>query len=82
MAYWGIALCHGPHINNPVMSPERSQAANEALINTITQQLQTAASLESVLEITAREVGQALGAQRVTARLAGPPAAPHQPEAV
>lgn len=27
MAYWGIALCHGPHINNPVMPKERSEAA-------------------------------------------------------
>ncbi len=27
MAYWGIALCHGPHINNPVMPPERVTAA-------------------------------------------------------
>ncbi|MCK6457546.1 MAG: tetratricopeptide repeat protein [Phycisphaerae bacterium] len=31
MAYWGIALCHGPHINNPVMPPERSKAAWKAL---------------------------------------------------
>lgn len=27
MAWWGIALCNGPHINNPIMPPERSQAA-------------------------------------------------------
>jgi tetratricopeptide (TPR) repeat protein len=31
MAYWGIALCHGPHINNPVMDEERSHAAWTAL---------------------------------------------------
>ncbi len=31
MAYWGIALCHGPHINNPVVTPERAQAAWTAL---------------------------------------------------
>ncbi len=31
MAWWGIALCNGPHINNPVMPPERSKAAWEAL---------------------------------------------------
>jgi tetratricopeptide (TPR) repeat protein len=31
MAWWGIALCHGPHINNPTMPPERSQAAWDAL---------------------------------------------------
>jgi tetratricopeptide (TPR) repeat protein len=31
MAWWGIALAKGPHINNPAMSPEASQAAWEAL---------------------------------------------------
>jgi len=31
MAWWGIALCNGPHINNPIMPPERSKAAWDAL---------------------------------------------------
>lgn len=31
MAYWGIALCNGPHINNPLMTPDRCDAAWEAL---------------------------------------------------
>lgn len=31
MAYWGIALCHGPHINNPIMPPDRCDAAWDAL---------------------------------------------------
>lgn len=31
MAYWGIALSHGPHINNPAMDEARSKAAWEAL---------------------------------------------------
>jgi tetratricopeptide (TPR) repeat protein len=31
MAYWGIALCNGPHINNPVMSDENSEEAWAAL---------------------------------------------------
>ncbi len=31
MAWWGIALCNGPHINNPVMPAERSVAAWDAL---------------------------------------------------
>ncbi|MCB9849110.1 MAG: hypothetical protein H6817_00225 [Phycisphaerales bacterium] len=31
MAWWGVALCNGPHINNPVMPPARSQAAWDAL---------------------------------------------------
>jgi tetratricopeptide (TPR) repeat protein len=31
MAWWGVALCNGPHINNPTMPPERSAAAWDAL---------------------------------------------------
>ncbi|MCK6458569.1 MAG: hypothetical protein L6Q95_01580 [Planctomycetes bacterium] len=31
MAYWGIALNHGPHINNTVVPPERAKAAWEAV---------------------------------------------------
>lgn len=31
MAWWGVALCNGPHINNPAMDEERSRAAWEAL---------------------------------------------------
>lgn len=31
MAYWGIALCNGPHINNPVMDEAHSVAAWNAL---------------------------------------------------
>ena len=31
MAWWGIALANGPHINNPIVPPERAKAAWEAL---------------------------------------------------
>ncbi|MEK6674172.1 MAG: hypothetical protein AABZ47_00790 [Planctomycetota bacterium] len=31
MAWWGVALCNGPHINNPAMSEAKSQAAWESL---------------------------------------------------
>lgn len=31
MAWWGVALCNGPHINNPAMDEARSRAAWEAL---------------------------------------------------
>lgn len=27
MAWWGVALCHGPHINNATMSPDDSREA-------------------------------------------------------
>lgn len=38
MAWWGIALCHGPHINNPVMDEARSTAAWEAIQQAKTNQ--------------------------------------------
>ncbi len=31
MAHWGIAYANGPHINNPVVPPEREKAAYEAV---------------------------------------------------
>lgn len=31
IAWWGVALCNGPHINNPMMSPAQCAAANAAL---------------------------------------------------
>jgi len=31
MAWWGVAAANGPHINNPVVPPDRSAAAWEAL---------------------------------------------------
>jgi nitrate/nitrite-specific signal transduction histidine kinase len=45
------------------------QADRETLINTIGQQIQNAATVESVLEIAARELGRTLGAQRASAQL-------------
>jgi len=33
MAWWGIALCNGPHINNPAMDRRASEAAWSALQN-------------------------------------------------
>jgi len=31
MAWWGVALCNGPHINNPLVPAERAEAAWTAL---------------------------------------------------
>lgn len=31
IAWWGVALCNGPHINNPSLPPDRAAAAWEAL---------------------------------------------------
>ena len=48
----------------------QQQAERETAINTISQRLQSAVTLDDVLTIAARELGQTLGAQRVTATLA------------
>jgi tetratricopeptide (TPR) repeat protein len=31
MAWWGVALCNGPHINNPAVAPENAAAAWDAV---------------------------------------------------
>ncbi|MFN7021436.1 MAG: tetratricopeptide repeat protein [Phycisphaerales bacterium] len=55
MAWWGVALCHGPHINNAAMTPEASAAAWAAL-----ERARKAAPKVSGLE---RELIDALGAR-------------------
>ncbi|MBI3244808.1 MAG: GAF domain-containing protein [Chloroflexi bacterium] len=47
----------------------QSQADRETLINLIGQKIQSATSVESVLQIAARELGQVLGAQRASVLL-------------
>jgi GAF domain-containing protein/HAMP domain-containing protein len=45
------------------------QAEREAMLNTISQKIQSATSVESVLQIAARELGSALDASRAVAQL-------------
>lgn len=47
----------------------RRQAEREALLNAISQKIQSATSVEAVLQIAAREIGHALGAPRTVAQL-------------
>ena len=47
----------------------RAQAELESKVNLIAQKIQRAATMEEVLQIAIREVGQALGASRVRARI-------------
>ena len=60
MAWWGIALANGPHINNPHMSPAQSQAAWDALKRALALQWQ------------AKPVDRAL-IQALASRYADPP---------
>jgi tetratricopeptide (TPR) repeat protein len=54
-AWWGVALCNGPHINNPVMDEEHSKAAWEAL--------QKAEGLKDKASAEERALIEALGAR-------------------
>ena len=54
-AWWGVALCNGPHINNPAMDEEHSKAAWEAL--------QKAQGLASTATPEERALIEALGAR-------------------
>jgi GAF domain-containing protein/HAMP domain-containing protein len=56
--------------NTRLFAETRQRAEYEARVNLISQNIQRAASLESLLQVAAREVGQALGAQRVAVQLA------------
>jgi GAF domain-containing protein/HAMP domain-containing protein len=47
----------------------QQQAEREAMLNTINQKIQSATSVEAVLQIAARELGHALGASRTIAQL-------------
>lgn len=47
----------------------QKQAEREAMLNTINQKIQSATSVEAVLQIAARELGHALGAPRTIAQL-------------
>ena len=60
MAWWGIALCNGPHINNATMDAERSAAAWQAL------------GKARVLATEASPVERAL-VEALTSRYADPP---------
>lgn len=60
--------------NARLYASAQSQARREAVANSIGQKLQTAANIESVLQIAAQELGKALNSQRATVQLSTPEA--------
>jgi hypothetical protein len=50
----------------------QQQAERESTLNIINQKIQSASSVEAVLQIAARELGQVLGASRVRANITSP----------
>jgi tetratricopeptide (TPR) repeat protein len=50
MAWWGIAYCHGPHINNTAVPPEREKAAWDALQKALANATLGSSSMDVVLE--------------------------------
>jgi putative methionine-R-sulfoxide reductase with GAF domain len=58
--------------NARVFEESRSKAELETLVNTIGQKIQRTANMEETLQTAIRELGQALGATRVTANINRP----------
>jgi putative methionine-R-sulfoxide reductase with GAF domain len=56
--------------NTRLFAAAQQRAEREARINVINQHIQGATTLDSMLQVAARELGQALGAQRVAVQLA------------
>lgn len=59
IAWWGVALCHGPHINYPLMDAARSKAAWQAL----TQARQHAAAASPVEQALIAALGSRYAAE-------------------
>jgi tetratricopeptide (TPR) repeat protein len=70
MAWWGVALANGPHINNPAMTPESEGAAWEALGRART----AAANASAKLSDAERALIEALAARYAAPQPAAQPA--------
>src|SRR5262249_15194431 len=70
MDWWGVALCNGPHINNPAMDEQHSKAAWEAL-----KKARTLADKASPVE---KALIEALGARYVDPAAGKLPASPQE----
>jgi len=53
MAWWGIALCNGPHINYPALPPDRARAAWRALEKAVALKNQVSPKERALIEALA-----------------------------
>jgi tetratricopeptide (TPR) repeat protein len=68
MAWWGVAIANGPHINNPLVTPERAAAAFEA----VGRARAAAANASAKPTEVERALIEALGARYADPNAAGP----------
>src|SRR5581483_5172608 len=63
MPWWGVALCHGPHINQP-MPAERNRGAWEALEQALQRKPKASASEKALIEALAQRYANPAPADR------------------
>ncbi len=64
MAWWGVALCRGPHINNPKMDAEKSKAAWTALQRALALKDRANATERALIEALAKRYAERPPADR------------------
>ncbi len=64
MAWWGVALCNGPHINNPAVAPENAAAAWDALQKAQALKSRASAKEQALIDAVARRYANPQPADR------------------
>jgi len=65
MAWWGVAIANGPHINNPVVDPDHAAAAWEALSRALAVSAKASDSERDLIESLATRYANPQPADRV-----------------
>lgn len=76
MAWWGVALCNGPHINNPVMTERQTEAAWSALQKALALREHATPVERAMIDALAKRYGDPAAMQAAVAREAKDPASP------
>jgi tetratricopeptide (TPR) repeat protein len=64
MAWWGIALCNGPHINNPLVDDAHARAAWDAVQNALRLRSKASPAEQALIDAVARRYAAAPVADR------------------